>query len=48
MREASVKKRLRLDLGLERGDAAKRCLDRIRHAQRYPFSRELAKKRAGR
>jgi|HubBroStandDraft_4_1064222.scaffolds.fasta_scaffold06483_2 hypothetical protein len=45
MKEASVKKRLRLDFGLEPGDAVKRCLDRIRHAKRYPLSREIAKKR---
>ncbi len=48
MKEASVKKRLRLDFGLEPGDAAKRCLDRIRHAKAYPLSREIAKKRSTR
>jgi hypothetical protein len=48
MKEASVKKRLRLDFGLEPGDAAKRCLDRIRHAKGYPLSREIAKKRSAR
>jgi len=36
MKEASVKKRLRLDFELRPGDAAKRCLDRIRHAKAYP------------
>jgi hypothetical protein len=25
------------------GDAVKRCLDRIRHANEYPLSREIAK-----
>lgn len=48
MKEASVKKRLRLDFRLERGDAAKRCLDRIRHAKGYPLSRQIAKKRSTR
>jgi hypothetical protein len=48
MKEVSVKKRLRLDFGLEPGDAAKRCLDRIRDAKGYPLSREIAKKRATR
>jgi hypothetical protein len=48
MKETSVKKRLRLDFRLERGDAAKRCLDRIRHAKGYPLSREIAKKRSTR
>ena len=48
MKEASVKKRLRFDFGLEPGDAAKRCLDRIRHAKGYPLSREIAKKRSTR
>ncbi len=48
MKEASVKKRLRLDFGLTPGDAAKRCLDRIRHAKGYPLSREIAEKRSTR
>ena len=48
MKEASVKKRLRFDFGLGPGDAAKRCLDRIRHAKGYPLSREIAKKRSTR
>jgi hypothetical protein len=48
MREASVKKSLRAD-GLEPGgEAAKRCLDRIRNAKGYPLSREITKKRATR
>ena len=46
MKDPSVKKRLRLDFGLQPGDAAKRCLDRIRDAKGYPLSREIAKKRA--
>jgi len=46
MKEVSVKKRLRLDFGLRRGDAAKRCLDRIRQAKGYPLSRAIAKKRS--
>ena len=44
MKETNLKKRLRLDFGLEPGDAAKRCLDRIREAKGYPLSREIAKK----
>jgi hypothetical protein len=48
MKEASVKKRLRRDFGLEPGDAAKLCLDRVRHAKGYPLSREIAKKRSAR
>jgi hypothetical protein len=48
MKEAGMKKRLRLDFGLESGDATKRCFDRIRHANGYPLSREIAKKRATR
>jgi hypothetical protein len=47
MKEATVKKRLRTDFDLEPGgDAAKRCLDRIREAKGYPLSREVTKKRA--
>jgi hypothetical protein len=41
-----VKKRLRLDFGLESSDAVKRCFDRIRQANGYPLSREIAKKRS--
>jgi len=37
MKDPSVKKRLRLDFGLQPGDAAKRCLDRIRDAKGYPL-----------
>jgi hypothetical protein len=48
MKEVSVKKRLRVDLQLEPGDAAKRCLDRIRHAKGYSLSREIAEKRSSR
>jgi hypothetical protein len=48
MKQTSVKKRLRLDFGLGPGDAAKRCLDRIRDAKGYALSREIAKKRATR
>ena len=48
MKEASVKKRLRLDFKLGPGDAAKRCLDRIRQAKGYPLSREIAEKRSTR
>ena len=46
MKDASVKKRLRVDFQLEPGDAAKRCLDRVRHAKGYPLSRAVTKKRA--
>jgi len=48
MKEPSVKKRLRVDCSLAPGDAAKRCLDRIRQAKGYPLSREVQKKRANR
>jgi hypothetical protein len=48
MKEVGVKKRLRLDFGLESGDAVKRCFDRIRQAKGYPLSREIAKKRSTR
>jgi hypothetical protein len=49
MKEASVKKRLWADFRLKAGsDAAKRCLDRIRQAKRYPLSREIVKKRSTR
>jgi len=48
MKEASLKKRLRVDCGLTQGDAAKRCLDRIRQAKGYQLSREIAKKRSPR
>jgi hypothetical protein len=48
MKEVSVKKCLRFDFGLEPGDAAKCCLDRIRRAKGYPLSREIAKKRSTR
>jgi hypothetical protein len=48
MKDANVKKPLRAE-GLEPGgDAAKRCLDRIRNAKSYPLSREVSKKRASR
>ena len=43
MKEPSVKKRLRVDCSLAPGDAAKRCLDRIRQAKGYPLSREVQK-----
>jgi hypothetical protein len=47
MKEPTVKKFLRVDFQLEPGgDAAKRCLDRIRHAKGYPLSREIAEKRS--
>ena len=47
MKDATVKKRLRADFDLEPGgDAAKRCLDRIREAKGYSLSREVTKKRA--
>ena len=46
MKEPSVKKRLRLDFGLQPGDAVKRCFDRIRQAKGYALSREIAKKRS--
>ncbi len=47
MREATVKKRLRVDFELEAGgDDTKRCLDRIRTAKKYPLSREVVKKRS--
>jgi hypothetical protein len=46
MRQASLKKPLRAE-GLELGgEAAKRCLDRIRNAKGYVLSREIAKRRA--
>ena len=46
MRDTTVKKPLRAE-GLEPGgEAAKRCLDRIRNAKGYPLSREVSKKRA--
>ena len=48
MKEPNVKKRLRVDFQLEQGDAAKRCLDRIRHGKGYPLSREIAEKRSSR
>jgi hypothetical protein len=49
MKDPTVKKRLRADFDLEPGgDAAKRCLDRIREAKGYPLSREVTKKRATR
>jgi len=48
MRDTNVKKPLRAE-GLEPGgEAAKRCLDRIRNAKSYPLSREVSKKRASR
>jgi hypothetical protein len=47
MRDTTVKKPLRAE-GLDPGEAAKRCLDRIRNAKRYPLSREVSKKRASR
>jgi len=48
MKDTNVKKPLRAE-GLEPGgDAAKRCLDRIRNAKSYPLSREVSKKRASR
>jgi hypothetical protein len=46
MKESSVKKLLRAER-LEAGsDAAKNCLDRIRRAEGYPLSREIAEKRS--
>jgi hypothetical protein len=47
MRDTTVKKPLRAE-GLDPGEAAKRCLDRIRNAKGYPLSREVSKKRASR
>jgi hypothetical protein len=46
MKDPDVKKRLRVDAKLQPGDAAKRCLDRIRHAKGFPLSREIKEKRA--
>jgi len=46
MKEAGVKKRLRVDFQLESADAAKLCLDRIRRAKGYSLSREIVKKRS--
>lgn len=47
MREATMKKRLRVDFELEAGgDDTKRCLDRIRTAKGYSLSREIVKKRS--
>jgi hypothetical protein len=46
LKGAGVKKRLRLDFGLESSDAVKRCFDRIRQAKGYPLSREIAKRRS--
>jgi len=48
MKNPGVKKRLRLDFGMESGDAVKRCFDRIRQAKGYPLSREISKKRSTR
>jgi hypothetical protein len=48
MKDAGVKKRLSVDCSLEAGDAAKRCLDRIRQAKGYLLSRAIAKKRSAR
>jgi hypothetical protein len=47
MRDTTVKKPLRAE-GLDPGEAAKRCLDRIRNAKGYPLSRAVSKKRASR
>jgi hypothetical protein len=48
MREVRVKKPLRAEGLKPSGEAAKRCLDRIRSAKGYPLSREVTKKRATR
>ncbi len=40
--------RLRSEVELEPGDAARNCLDRIRRAMKYPLSGEITKKRATR
>jgi hypothetical protein len=45
MRDKKVKKPLRDERLVPGGDAAKRCLDRIRNAKSYPLSREVSKKR---
>jgi hypothetical protein len=47
MKDPALKKSLRNDFDLEQGsDAAKSCLDRIRHAREYPLSREITKIRS--
>jgi hypothetical protein len=48
MKDVNLKKRLRNECKLTPGDAAKRCLDRVRHSKGYPLSREVTKKRATR
>ena len=48
MREPNVKKLLKAEALEPGGEAAKRCLDRIRTRKGYPLSREITEKRATR
>ena len=45
-REPALKKRLLHDFKLGTPDAAKACLDRIRHAKGYPLSMQIMKHRS--
>jgi hypothetical protein len=46
MKEKRLKEPLRREGLMQGADAARRCLDRIREAERYPLSSEITKKRA--
>ncbi|MGI8960606.1 MAG: hypothetical protein ACR2IV_12735 [Bryobacteraceae bacterium] len=46
MRAKGLKETLRAEGLIQGADAARRCLDRIREAERYPLSSEITKKRA--